>query len=57
MAMTSVGVSTFSAFADSEDGTGTTELNLDTDAENTASDDTVDLAFSDRWSWKISDQR
>lgn len=45
MAMTSVGVSTFSAFADSEDGTGTTELNLDTDAENTASDDTVDLAF------------
>lgn len=25
MAMTSVGVSTFSAFADSEDGTGTTE--------------------------------
>ena len=31
MAMTSVGVSTFSAFADSEDGTGTTELNLDTD--------------------------
>ncbi len=45
MAMTSVGVSTFSAFADSENGTGTTELNLDTDAENTASDDTVDLAF------------
>ena len=45
MAMTSVGFSTFSAFADSEDGTGTTELNLDTDAENTASDDTVDLAF------------